>query len=89
MPRELFLHFHIYSDALLLDFQLFLYFMVGSDQSCSPEMEIVVEETASVREVRLAAPRLLDSIPCTDLEAEELGRAMHRVKETLVLPVQG
>ncbi|NXT11955.1 UBP40 hydrolase, partial [Prunella fulvescens] len=30
--------------------QLFLYFMVGSDQSCSPEMEIVVEETASVRE---------------------------------------
>uniref|UniRef100_A0A8C3DQ19 Ubiquitin carboxyl-terminal hydrolase 40 n=1 Tax=Corvus moneduloides TaxID=1196302 RepID=A0A8C3DQ19_CORMO len=30
--------------------QLFLYFMVGSDQNCSPEMEIVVEETASVRE---------------------------------------
>ncbi|NXM18698.1 UBP40 hydrolase, partial [Ploceus nigricollis] len=30
--------------------ELFLYFMVGSDQSCSPEMEIVVEETASVRE---------------------------------------
>ncbi|NXM47119.1 UBP40 hydrolase, partial [Gymnorhina tibicen] len=30
--------------------QLFLYFMVGSDQSCSPEKEIVVEETASVRE---------------------------------------
>ncbi|NWY28115.1 UBP40 hydrolase, partial [Pheucticus melanocephalus] len=30
--------------------QLFLYFVVGSDQSCSPEMEIVVEETASVRE---------------------------------------
>ncbi|NXQ56389.1 UBP40 hydrolase, partial [Anthoscopus minutus] len=30
--------------------QLFLYFMVGSDQNCSPEMEIVVEETASVKE---------------------------------------
>ncbi|NXA96565.1 UBP40 hydrolase, partial [Melanocharis versteri] len=30
--------------------QLFLYFMVGSDQNCSPEMEMVVEETASVRE---------------------------------------
>ncbi|NXB73545.1 UBP40 hydrolase, partial [Donacobius atricapilla] len=30
--------------------QLFLYFIVGSDQNCSPEMEIVVEETASVRE---------------------------------------
>ncbi|NWY64696.1 UBP40 hydrolase, partial [Erithacus rubecula] len=30
--------------------QLFLYFIVGSDQECSPEMEIVVEETASVRE---------------------------------------
>ncbi|NXM98953.1 UBP40 hydrolase, partial [Sylvia borin] len=30
--------------------QLFLYFMVGSDQNYSPEMEIVVEETASVRE---------------------------------------
>ncbi|NXI83016.1 UBP40 hydrolase, partial [Rhipidura dahli] len=30
--------------------QLFLYFVVGSDQNCSPEMEIVVEETASVRE---------------------------------------
>ncbi|NXB68664.1 UBP40 hydrolase, partial [Struthidea cinerea] len=30
--------------------QLFLYFTVGSDQNCSPEMEIVVEETASVRE---------------------------------------
>uniref|UniRef100_A0A8C5TY28 Ubiquitin carboxyl-terminal hydrolase 40 n=1 Tax=Malurus cyaneus samueli TaxID=2593467 RepID=A0A8C5TY28_9PASS len=32
--------------------QLFLYFIIGSDQSCGPEMEIVVEETASVREVR-------------------------------------
>ncbi|NWV97666.1 UBP40 hydrolase, partial [Machaerirhynchus nigripectus] len=30
--------------------QLFLYFTVGSDQNCSPEREIVVEETASVRE---------------------------------------
>ncbi|NWR07138.1 UBP40 hydrolase, partial [Paradoxornis webbianus] len=30
--------------------QLFLYFMVGSDQNYRPEMEIVVEETASVRE---------------------------------------
>ncbi|NWV43345.1 UBP40 hydrolase, partial [Grantiella picta] len=30
--------------------QLFLYFMVGNDQNCSPEREIVVEETASVRE---------------------------------------
>ncbi|RMC18311.1 hypothetical protein DUI87_04193 [Hirundo rustica rustica] len=30
--------------------QLFLYFVVGSDQNCSPEMEIVVEETASVKE---------------------------------------
>ncbi|XP_051479734.1 ubiquitin carboxyl-terminal hydrolase 40 isoform X1 [Apus apus] len=30
--------------------QLFLYFLVGSDQSASPEMEIVVEETASVKE---------------------------------------
>ncbi|NWR50197.1 UBP40 hydrolase, partial [Regulus satrapa] len=30
--------------------QLFLYFVVGSDHSCSPEMEIVVEETATVRE---------------------------------------
>ncbi|NXG38300.1 UBP40 hydrolase, partial [Dromaius novaehollandiae] len=30
--------------------QLFLYFIVGSDQHTSPEMEIVVEETASVRE---------------------------------------
>ncbi|NXS27695.1 UBP40 hydrolase, partial [Pomatostomus ruficeps] len=30
--------------------QLFLYFLVGSEQSCSAEMEIVVEETASVRE---------------------------------------
>ncbi|XP_062434710.1 ubiquitin carboxyl-terminal hydrolase 40 isoform X3 [Rhea pennata] len=30
--------------------QLFLYFIVGSDQQTSPEMEIVVEETASVRE---------------------------------------
>ncbi|XP_017690238.1 PREDICTED: ubiquitin carboxyl-terminal hydrolase 40 [Lepidothrix coronata] len=30
--------------------QLFLYFMVGSDPNSSPEMEIVVEETASVRE---------------------------------------
>ncbi|XP_068803827.1 ubiquitin carboxyl-terminal hydrolase 40 isoform X5 [Struthio camelus] len=30
--------------------QLFLYFIVESDQHTSPEMEIVVEETASVRE---------------------------------------
>ncbi|KAF4793675.1 Ubiquitin carboxyl-terminal hydrolase 40 [Turdus rufiventris] len=30
--------------------QLFLYFMVGGDQNCSPEMEIVVEEMTSVRE---------------------------------------
>ncbi|XP_010576210.1 PREDICTED: ubiquitin carboxyl-terminal hydrolase 40 isoform X4 [Haliaeetus leucocephalus] len=30
--------------------QLFLYFIVGSDQNTSPEMEIVVEETASVKE---------------------------------------
>ncbi|XP_076198137.1 ubiquitin carboxyl-terminal hydrolase 40 isoform X4 [Aptenodytes patagonicus] len=30
--------------------QLFLYFIVGSDQNSSPEMEIVVEETASVKE---------------------------------------
>ncbi|XP_014804728.1 PREDICTED: ubiquitin carboxyl-terminal hydrolase 40-like, partial [Calidris pugnax] len=30
--------------------QLFLYFIVGSDQNASPEMEIVVEETASVKE---------------------------------------
>ncbi|NXX84804.1 UBP40 hydrolase, partial [Urocolius indicus] len=30
--------------------QLFLYFIVGSDQNMSPEMEIVVEETASVKE---------------------------------------
>ncbi|XP_027590736.1 ubiquitin carboxyl-terminal hydrolase 40 isoform X1 [Pipra filicauda] len=30
--------------------QLFLYFMVGSDPNSSPEMEIVVEETASVGE---------------------------------------
>ncbi|KAF1506029.1 Ubiquitin carboxyl-terminal hydrolase 40, partial [Megadyptes antipodes antipodes] len=35
--------------------QLFLYFIVGSDQNSSPEMEIVVEETASVKEVSLAA----------------------------------
>lgn len=42
-----------------MDFQLFLYFMVGSDQNYSPEMEIVVDETASVREVRLAAPTAL------------------------------
>uniref|UniRef100_A0A674IEJ2 Ubiquitin carboxyl-terminal hydrolase n=1 Tax=Terrapene triunguis TaxID=2587831 RepID=A0A674IEJ2_9SAUR len=31
--------------------QLFLYFVVGSDLQGAPEMEIVVEETASVREV--------------------------------------
>ncbi|NWQ79496.1 UBP40 hydrolase, partial [Columbina picui] len=31
--------------------QLFLYFIVGSDQNAGPEMEIVVEETASVKEV--------------------------------------
>lgn len=55
LPQELFLLFRVYSDSLHLDFQLFLYFMVGSDQNCRPEMEIVVEETASVREVRLAA----------------------------------
>ncbi|NXN99487.1 UBP40 hydrolase, partial [Rhinopomastus cyanomelas] len=30
--------------------QLFLYFVVGSDHIASPEMEIVVEETATVRE---------------------------------------
>ncbi|KAM9630845.1 ubiquitin carboxyl-terminal hydrolase 40 isoform 5-T9 [Morphnus guianensis] len=30
--------------------QLFLYFIVGSDQNASPEMEVVVEETASVKE---------------------------------------
>ncbi|KFW64861.1 Ubiquitin carboxyl-terminal hydrolase 40 [Pygoscelis adeliae] len=30
--------------------QLFLYFIVGSDRNSSPEMEIVVEETASVKE---------------------------------------
>ncbi|NXC21008.1 UBP40 hydrolase, partial [Corythaeola cristata] len=30
--------------------QLFLYFIVGSDQNTMPEMEIVVEETASVKE---------------------------------------
>ncbi|KFP26876.1 Ubiquitin carboxyl-terminal hydrolase 40 [Colius striatus] len=30
--------------------QLFLYFIVGSDQNMSPEMEIIVEETASVKE---------------------------------------
>ncbi|NXP21248.1 UBP40 hydrolase, partial [Scytalopus superciliaris] len=30
--------------------QLFLYFVVGSDPGSSPELEIVVEETASVRE---------------------------------------
>ncbi|XP_030341421.1 TRAF3-interacting protein 1 isoform X9 [Strigops habroptila] len=30
--------------------QLFLYFIVGSDQVASPEMEIVVEETISVKE---------------------------------------
>ncbi|XP_063197130.1 ubiquitin carboxyl-terminal hydrolase 40 isoform X3 [Chroicocephalus ridibundus] len=30
--------------------QLFLYFIVGSDQNTSPEMEIIVEETASVKE---------------------------------------
>ncbi|NWI89493.1 UBP40 hydrolase, partial [Pitta sordida] len=30
--------------------QLFLYFVVGSDPNSSPELEIVVEETASVRE---------------------------------------
>ncbi|KAM6200691.1 LOW QUALITY PROTEIN: ubiquitin carboxyl-terminal hydrolase 40-like [Sarcoramphus papa] len=30
--------------------QLLLYFTVGSDQNASPEMEIVVEETASVKE---------------------------------------
>lgn len=59
LPQELFLRFRIYSDNLRLDFQLFLYFMVGSDQNCSPEMEIVVEETASVREVRLAPPTAL------------------------------
>lgn len=59
LPQELFLGFRIYSDGLRLDFQLFLYFMLGNDQTCSPEMEIVVEETASVREVRLAAPTAL------------------------------
>ncbi|XP_053803605.1 ubiquitin carboxyl-terminal hydrolase 40 isoform X5 [Vidua chalybeata] len=37
-------------DKLVEASKLFLYFMVGSDQSCRPEMEIVVEETASVRE---------------------------------------
>ncbi|KAM9009744.1 ubiquitin carboxyl-terminal hydrolase 40-like isoform 2-T3 [Ara ararauna] len=30
--------------------QLFLYFIVGSDHTASPEMEIVVEETTSVKE---------------------------------------
>ncbi|XP_061315869.1 ubiquitin carboxyl-terminal hydrolase 40 isoform X4 [Pezoporus flaviventris] len=30
--------------------QLFLYFVVGSDHTASPEMEIVVEETTSVKE---------------------------------------
>ena len=32
-----------------------MYFIVGSDQKASPEMEIVVEETASVKEVSQAA----------------------------------
>ncbi|XP_040980264.1 ubiquitin carboxyl-terminal hydrolase 40 isoform X4 [Aquila chrysaetos chrysaetos] len=36
--------------------QLFLYFIVGSDQNASPEMEIVVEETASVKEGFLKIP---------------------------------
>ncbi|XP_075009902.1 ubiquitin carboxyl-terminal hydrolase 40 isoform X5 [Calonectris borealis] len=36
--------------------QLFLYFIVGSDQNTSPEMEIVVEETASVKEGFLKIP---------------------------------
>uniref|UniRef100_A0A8B9TVR6 Ubiquitin carboxyl-terminal hydrolase n=1 Tax=Anas platyrhynchos TaxID=8839 RepID=A0A8B9TVR6_ANAPL len=31
--------------------QLFLYFIIGHDQHMGPEMEIVVEETASVKEV--------------------------------------
>ncbi|KAM9630846.1 ubiquitin carboxyl-terminal hydrolase 40 isoform 6-T10 [Morphnus guianensis] len=36
--------------------QLFLYFIVGSDQNASPEMEVVVEETASVKEGFLKIP---------------------------------
>ncbi|NXF84160.1 UBP40 hydrolase, partial [Sclerurus mexicanus] len=40
--------------------QLFLYFVVGSDPTSSPELEIVVEETASVRE-------------CLDLMLEKSG----------------
>ncbi|NWS50052.1 UBP40 hydrolase, partial [Probosciger aterrimus] len=35
--------------------QLFLYFIVGSDHSASPEMEIVVEETTSVKETPFLA----------------------------------
>lgn len=38
------------SNSLYLPFQLFLYFIVGSDHTGSPEMEIVVEETTSVKE---------------------------------------
>uniref|UniRef100_A0A8C9FJH1 Ubiquitin specific peptidase 40 n=1 Tax=Pavo cristatus TaxID=9049 RepID=A0A8C9FJH1_PAVCR len=37
--------------------QLFLYFIIERERYTSPEMEIVVEETASVKEVSLGSPK--------------------------------
>lgn len=48
------LHYVFWWLILAFFFKLFLYFIVGSDQIASPEMEIVVEETATVKEVSWA-----------------------------------
>uniref|UniRef100_A0A8D2KY21 Ubiquitin specific peptidase 40 n=1 Tax=Varanus komodoensis TaxID=61221 RepID=A0A8D2KY21_VARKO len=64
--------------------QLFLHFVVGPDLQASPEMEIVVEETTTVKEVNTGAVKFWDNWHLRKMDwCYEAGEALNEEDATL------